>query len=226
MPQVILVSREELAQEKWWAKLDPAEQRTVLLETQGLTEQIVMWEMSRLAMGKHFKALQAVLEPKRIFTKFCRRFSRLFSVKTIYRWIALYDGTGKEVPELVLHTAIAQGFDIINERMIQQMKKTPLPKTHDRAKIVKYLEKVEATVKEEKVVEIQRYTPEIGMKAAFHSVMRHYKKVPPDKQSGWMEELIGLLMTKAGMMKKKPFAPVAVPKAFEVARGRPRLTAA
>lgn len=226
MPQVILISREELAHENWWAKLNPAEQRTVLLETQGLTEQMVTWEMSRLGMGKHFKALQSVLEPKRIFVRFCRRFSRLFSVKTIYRWIALYDGTGEEVPKLVLHTAIAQGFDVIDERMIQQMKKTPLPRTHDRAKIVKYLEKVEATVKKEKVVEIQRYTPEIGMKAAFHSVMGHYKRVPPDKQAGWMEELIGLLMTKAGMMKRKPFAPVAVPKAFEVERGRPRITAA
>jgi hypothetical protein len=221
MPQIELVPRSSLTQMKWWNVLTPSEQRTVLLETQGFVEHRVRCGLSRLEMGKHLQALRDILEPKRIFTKFVKTQCN-FSVATAYRFISDYEQISERVPEPVLRTAIARGYDVLDPEII---KKLPPPKTEDRNKIVKYLEKVEIARKEEKAnAPDPEYDPELLMREAFNFVIMRFNRLPNDTRgrNKWLKVLIGMLLTELAGGEEHTFPPVPIPEGFRAVLGRPR----
>lgn len=232
MPQIELVSRESLSKEKWWGKLEASEQRSVLLETQALTEELVKHEMSRLGMGKHLKNLRSVLEPKKIFVKYVKsRYGDQFSIATAYRWIEIYENTEDKVPDVVLSTAIAHGYDVISTGMMEKMKTIPQPKTQDRVKIVHYLEKVKAAQKaseteERSVTAFPEYDLEVMKKELINFAGLRYDRLPqaPKVRQKWATEVIGMLLSRFNM-KATEFNPIEVPEGFRVVRGRPKSAA-
>lgn len=223
MPQIELVTRESVTNTNWWEVLSPQEQRTVLIETQALTEDMVTFGMSRLGIGEHLFNIREILEPKRVFTAFLRTHFRK-SKATAYRIIEDFLYTKERVPEIVLRTAIARGYDIIDAEIIEKM---PPPKTQDRVKIVKYLEKVDAVRKEEKAAAPEpEYDPETLMREAFNFIAMRFHRLPNNSRTRmkWLDNLFGMVMSELGVQEERTFAPVEVPEGFRAVLGRPRLS--
>jgi hypothetical protein len=224
MAQIELVSRESLAKENWWLKLEAKEQRVVLVETQALTEALVTYGMSRLAVGEHLNNLQAVLAPKKMFGKFLKTQCR-FSVATAHRYIDSYLKTKDRIPEAILRTAIARGYDVIDAKVVDKL---PPPKTEDREKIVTYLEKVESARKEARqITAIPDYDSEVMKKEVINFIGLRYDRLPanPRLRQKWASEVIGMMLFRF-KMKSSEFDPIEIPVGFQVVRGRPRVTAA
>lgn len=227
MSQIELISRSEIALESWWEKLSPAEQRTVLIETQALSEEMVNFGMARLAIGQHLVALRDILEPKRIFTKYISRFPS-FTVSSAYRWMDIYEDTKAALPEAVLRAALARGYDVIDLKLVE---KNPPPKTANRVQIMQYLNGIHEKSKKEKIkaasveVEYDEYTL---LRESFNFVMSRLGRLPrPTKhqQTKALRDLVGLILTTIGIEEETSFSPIDVPEDMIARRGRPPLTA-
>ncbi len=225
MPEIELVTRSSVTNTDWWGVLTASEQRTVMIETQALTEEMVKYGMSRLAIGERLLNLREILEPKRKFVNFLNTQCR-FSRATAYRYINTYLSVKDRVPEVVLRTAIARGFDITNAALVEKM---PPPKTHDRTKIVKYLEKMEEYRREERSTAAEpEYDPDLLMREALNFVSMRFSRLPLNNRARgeWLEQLIGMILSDFGVRKEQSFAPVPVPEAFRVMRIRPKVESA
>ena len=225
MQEIELVTRASVTNTDWWGVLTASEQRRVLIETQALTEEMVKYGMSRLAIGERLLNIRDVLEPKRKFVNFLNTQCR-FSRATAYRYINTYLSVKDRVPELVLRTAIARGFDITNAALVEKM---PPPTTHDRTKIVKYLEKVEEYRREERSTAADpEYDPDTLMRETLNFVSMRFSRLAlsAKQREEWLEQLIGMILSDLGVQEEQSFAPVPVPEEFRVIRGRPRITSA
>jgi hypothetical protein len=208
----------------WWSVLSASEQRAMLIETQALTEEMVKFGMSRLAIGEHLLNIRSVLEPKRKFVNFLKTQCR-FSKATAYRYIETYMRVRDNVPDLVLRTAIARGYDVIDMTIIEKL---PPPKTQDRTKIVKYLERIEEVRRSERSTSQEpeaAYDSDTLMREALNFVSIRFGRLPNDKKlrSRWVGRLIGMVLTELGSKEEQAFAPVDVPDEFRVPRKRSRL---
>ena len=227
MPQIELVTRASVVSTDWWSVLTSSEQRTMLLETQALTEEMVKFGMSRLAIGEHLLNIRSVLEPKRKFVSFLKTQCR-FSKATAYRYIETYMRVRDNVPDLVLRTAIARGYDVIDMTIIEKL---PPPKTQDRTKIVKYLERIEEARRNERSTsqdpELQ-YDAETLMREALNFVSMRFGRLPEDKKirTRWVGRLIGMMLSELGSTEEQAFAPVNIPDDFRVTRKRSRMISA
>jgi len=225
MPEIELVTRSSFTNTDWWGVLTAPEQRTVLIETQALTEEMVKYGMSRLAIGERLLNLRDILEPKRKFVNFLNTQCR-FSRATAYRYINTYLSIKDRVPEVVLRTAIARGFDLTNAALVERM---PPPKTHDRTKIVKYLEKMEKYRKEERSTAAEpEYDPDLLMREALNFVAMRFNRLPLNNRARreWLEQLMGMLLSDLGVREEQSFAQIPVPDEFRVMRSRPKATSA
>ena len=227
MPQIELVTRASVINTDWWNVLTSSEQRAMLLETQALTEEMVKFGMSRLAIGEHLLNIRSVLEPKRKFVNFLKTQCR-FSKATAYRYIETYARVRDNVPDLVLRTAIARGYDVIDMTMVEKL---PPPKTQDRTKIVKYLEKIEEVRRSERSASQDadlHYDSDTLMREAFNFVSLRFGRLPEDKKirARWVGRLIGMMLSELGAKEEQAFAPVEVPDEFRMVRRRSRMISA
>jgi hypothetical protein len=227
MPQIELVTRASVVSTDWWGVLSSSEQRAMLIETQALTEEMVKFGLSRLAIGEHLLNIRSVLEPKRKFVNFLKTQCR-FSKATAYRYIETYVRVRDNVPDLVLRTAIARGYDVIDMTMIQKL---PPPKTQDRTKIVKYLEKIEEARRVERSASQESdflYDSDTLMREALNFVTMRFGRLPDDKKvrARWLNRLIGLMLSDLGAKEEQAFIPIDVPEEFRVTRKRPRMISA
>lgn len=197
MPSMELLTRSSLSSESWWDVLTPAEQRTMLIETQHLSEALCAFSMSRMAIGEHLLRIRDILQPKRKFKPFLRSHCNSFTVATAYRWIDVYVATKDSVPELVLQTAIARGYDIVDLEMVKRM---PPPRTQDKAKIVAYLNRLKEARTAERVASTEQPTmnPDDLCERAFRFIEIVYEKLPdnPRTRSHWLEKLNGMITAK------------------------------
>jgi hypothetical protein len=227
MPQIELVTRASVVSTDWWRVLSASEQRSMLIETQALTEEMVKFGMSRLAIGEHLLNIRGVLEPKRKFVNFLKTQCR-FSKATAYRYIETYMRVRDNVPDLVLRTAIARGYDVIDMTIIERL---PPPKTQDRTKIVKYLERIEEARRNERSTSQEpefSYNSDTLMREAFNFVSMRFGRLPDDKKirTRWVGQLIGMMLTELGTKEEQAFAPIDVPEEFRVVRKRTRMVSA
>ena len=132
------------------------------------------------------------------------------------------------VPDLVLRTAIARGYDVIDMTIIEKL---PPPKTQDRTKIVKYLERIEEARRNERSTsqdpELQ-YDAETLMREALNFVSMRFGRLPEDKKirTRWVGRLIGMMLSELGSTEEQAFAPVNIPDDFRVTRKRSRMISA
>jgi len=167
----------------------------MLLETQALTEEMVKFGMSRLAIGEHLLRIRGVLEPKRKFVSYLRTQCR-FSKATAYRYIETYIKVKDNIPDLVLRTAIARGYDIIDLTIVEHL---PPPNTQNRTKIIKYLERIEEARKVERSNSATEpdyaVDPDALIREALNAVANRFDRLPTDVRvrRRWIEKLIGML---------------------------------
>ena len=216
MGQIELIPRSEITANAWWGKLSPSEQRTVLLETQALSEEMVKFGMSRIAIGEHLVVLRDILEPKRIFTAYLRRF-KSFSKSSAYRYIEEFLEIKDRLPEVVLRTAMARGYKTIDLKMVD---KNPPPKTQNTNKIVAWLD---GTKKSSRKKRLSSGEPEIDrdtlVQECIHVVRSRAKKFTNgNARKAFYREFGGMVLWESG---EESFTPIEIPERFTVRLGRP-----
>ncbi len=169
MPQIELVTRASVVSKDWWNVLSASEQLSMLIGPPALTEEMVKFGMSRLAIGERLLNIRGVLEPNRNFINFLKTQCR-FSKADVYRYIETYMRVRDNVPDLVLRTAIARGYDVIDMTIIVRR---PPPKAQDRTKIVKDPERIEEARRKERSTSHEpefSYDSDTLMREAFNFV--------------------------------------------------------
>lgn len=223
MSQIQLIPRSTLEKMSWWGDLNPSEQRLILVETQSLNEEMFKHGVSKLAIGEHLMKIQEVLEPKRKFTKFLKTHFRSVSPATAYRYISNYTSTKDRLPDIVVHTAMTQGYHVIDMDLVEKM---PPPRTQDRTKIVAYLDRLREEKKMSKEEETD-YDPRTMARECFNYICSRIDRLPNNSRSriNWLHSLFGMLMTHLGIGEEQSIAPADVPDGFRAIRGRPRIVA-
>lgn len=222
-----------------WERLESHDQKAVQAETKALAEALIGFGFSKLSVGEHLTKIREVLEPKRMFISFLRRFN--FSQRTAYRYIQGYENARQRLPEPVLKAAMARGYNVIGHTddkplgaYTDAIKRLPPPRTQDPAKISVYLDEVEEArrrsgqrrAKREKQAETEMvYDSDVLLKECYRFIDSRFKRLPHTKKvrSAWVERLIGMVLTDLGSSTAQSFSPVAVPQDFRAVRGRPRL---
>lgn len=224
MSQIQLIPRAALEKMSWWSELSASEQRIVLVEAQGLNEEMFKHGVSKLAIGEHLLKIQEVLEPKRKFTKFLKSQFRSVSPATAYRYIQNYTTTKDRLPEIVVQTAMTQGYHVIDMDMVEKM---PPPRTQDRTKIIAYLDRLRL---EKKVLSKEEGTeddPRTMARECFNFICSRLDRLPNNSRSriNWLYSLFGMLMTQLGIGEEQSVTPADIPEGFRAIRGRPRIVA-
>lgn len=202
-----------------WAKLDADEQKVVKQESDAVIEARKLEGKSKAAIGLHLRKLRDILEPKRIFVsylKFCFRMSKA----TAYRYMELSELAEKILPAPVLEAAIIRGTPI----NVKHIEHNPPPNTNNPQKIEAYLETLEQLPKREQKA-ANETDPELLAKEVVNFFGIRYQRLEGTARSRhkWTREVVGMILTKAGISSEASYAPMAIPSNFVVHRGRPRL---
>lgn len=222
MPQIQLVPRSAMEKMPWWNDLSPSEQRQVLLETQSLTEELDKFGLSKLAIGEHLVKLRDILEPKKKFLSYLKHnFPEAFTRATAYRWIENYQTATNALPAPFVQVAMSQGYHVIDAKMVE---KNPVPRTHDKAKIVAYLKKLKEEGKKSKESE-ERFEPEDVKKELFNRGCILIARLPNNSRTraNAIVEVAGLWFSYFGIQNEQSVSPLDVPEGLRAVRGRPKL---
>jgi len=204
--------------------LTAEEQRTVLVHTQGASEELAKCGFSKLAAAEHLLKIRDILLPKRVFKHFLRHNFPTCSVATAYRWIESYETAKQNLPDGVMQVAMAQGYHVIDAEMV---KKAPPPRTQDRSKIVAYLSKLSTMKREVRTAELSEPNADDLMRECFNFCVTRFEKLPEGgtTRSRCLYSLFGMLMFQLGFGVKQEFEPLEVPPGYRAVRGRPKLNA-
>lgn len=106
-----------------------------------------------LAMGRALMRIQALLEPRGLFTAYLNHLLWL-SPATAYRYIFAYKQTRDKLPEMVVTRAAASGMPLFGYRQdrpfgryTEAVKKLPPPKEEDEGKVDRWLSQLRESVK-------------------------------------------------------------------------------
>jgi hypothetical protein len=231
-----LVPIEALTNLSGWDKLPASEQKEVQRETQALAHSILDVGHSRLAVGQHLTSLKAILEPKRMFSKYLKIYR--LNRSTAYQHIAAYKNAKSTLPEAVLNVAMARGYNMLGNSedrplgvYTDAVKALPPPKTENVIEIETWLGKVEEKRKKIRPVSGRlavAESPETLMKECYRFFAVRFNRLPANHKTRmrWTENLIGMMLSQLGVSGSKTFGPSAVPDGFRAVRGRPPLEAA
>lgn len=220
-----------------WGALTKKDQALVEEETEALSEELLNFGRSKLAIGERLAKLQSVLEPRRMFRKFLSSYN--FRRSTAYNHIAGFNHAKALLPPSVLERAMARNMNILGHKEAEPLgmythtiKRLPPPNSKDPKVIDAWLDSVEKGRQKERhrrartVVEAQ-YDTETLMKEAYRYVNIRLEKIPNRGRArrAWLESLAGMLLTRVGVQSAVPIAPEAVPDDFEAVVGRPKSVA-
>jgi hypothetical protein len=211
-----------------WQELDAASKKTVHSETAQLGAAVDVMVRSRIAMGEHFTRIHGVLEPKRLWSKFCEVYN--LNRSTINASVAAYTKVNKVLPVEVLRVAASRGVDMMGAgkdlrplgKYTDAVKRLPPPKTADTTQIVKWLDDVETLRKKQKkrAAEVEPDANDL-LKEAYRFLVIRLDKVPSRRRRAWLGQLVGMGMTKIGLSSPQTFEPEAPPQSFVAVVGRP-----
>lgn len=213
-----------------WDELDASTRKSVETETKNLSEAIVTWGKSRLAIGEHLTKIQEKLEPQRMFGKFLDAFNLKRS--TAYNYITGYKNASSVLSDNILQVVSSRGINMIGIRETQPLgvytdavKKIPPPTSSNMADINDWLKRVESVRKKSRPAEI--VDTELMMKECYRYVATRLGKVPSKGRSrrAWLDRLVGMILTEVGISNGANFTPEGIPEEFRAVPGRPRLAA-
>lgn len=214
-----------------WSDLDASTQKTVELETRQLEQSYDGLVRSRLAVGEHLTRIHGLLEPMRLFSRFCDLYG--IPRSHAYNAITAYANAAKRLPEPVLRVVSARGVNMLGisedrplGKYSDAVKRLPPPNTQDTAKIVSWLEEVETLRRKQKQkLSLIEPDPEVLLKEAYRVVVSKLERVPGRRRRAWIGRLVGMSLTKIGVASSQSFEPEAPPEDFIAVVGRPRLAA-
>jgi hypothetical protein len=224
MAQIGLIPRAAMETMPWWKTLSPSEQRSVLLTTQSLSEEMERHGLSKLAIGRHLVKLREILEPKKRFCDYLRRNFPTCSVATAYRWIEHYESAREVLPEGFMRVAMSQGYHVIDAELVE---KNPPPRTQDRAKITAYLMKLKDERKKSRAIRSEETVDQQAlMRECFNFVLSRFERLPQNnkQQTLWLSTLFGTLLSELGVDGDQLVRPMAIPDGFRAVKGRPKST--
>ena len=235
----------EAEQLPFWETLSAAAKRAVLKGSTNMASATLSIGMNRLRQGEALYNIQQALLPyDGAWTQFLKRMSvgngdnkRLLPVMA-YRLISGYKtAIGKFHPHII-EAAILTGTDIIGVRddhpfgkYTAAVKKLPPPATPTPEQSRKYLGELEekrrslgakGATKGESLEEVL-HDPAFLKKQSFRVVRNSMKQVPAHSRKRWLADVIGMLMTEAGVKVETPYMPKEVPEEFSQGKGRPKL---
>lgn len=223
---------------KWWAKLSQPEQQTVDQNTVDLAEDLRAEHESQIASGQRLAALQGVLEPHNVFTRYLTHFH--LNKRTAYRRIAKYRNAA-QLPGPILELAMARNIPIGGDteqkpfgQYTESVRKLPPPRNPSPEQAAAWLSAIEQNAKETRQANAdaapgtfampEPTDPQTAAKEAFRFVINRFKQLPNNTRirANWIKSLFGMILTEVGLQGAQQFAPVAVPPDFAAGRGRPR----
>lgn len=220
-----------------WENLDKKDQIMVEKETRGLSDAIMGFGRSKLAIGQHLAAVQEKLEPLRMFTKYLAAYN--LKKSTAYNHITAYNNARTWLPAPVLEAAMLRNMSIIGVKedkplgiYTNAVKRIPPPNTNDPKKIADYLDSVQiaqqkADGRSRKMEDVE-VDHEVLLKSAYRFVISRVNKLPTRGKArrAFMDQLVGMLLSDIGVASDITFSPEAVPDGFRAEVGRPRLNVA
>lgn len=226
----------------FWGQLSESEQRVVQTEGQQLAAAMILGGISDLAKGEHLAKLNEILEPKRCFVKFLGKFTRI-SPKQAYRYINGWNNARARLTDPVLKLAMTRNMRILGDsdtrplgvytKAVEAM--GPPPRSEDPAVAGRWLDGVEQTRKEQrlrkkthkgKVIAEVTGDPEFTLIEAFRYASKRVKTsgATARLRVRYLEKLVGMLMTDAGIASSVSFEPHAIPDKYRPNPvGRPTL---
>jgi transposase len=221
----------------FWNKLDRADQTTVERESASFFASLQMEGISRYEQAKHLKAIHAVLEPRRVFRRFCEESLRFRTYRTAYRYIKAFNKLGQDIPniEQVVKVAAARNIELMGYTDTQpygvytSVIGGMLPAPTDPKELPAWVESLEA--KRQALPGKGRRGRKASLPArarlteAYREAAKQYRGLPPKDRKDWATKLIGYIMAECSLPAQK-FSPEAVPEELQPQRpGRKRKTA-
>ena len=208
------------SQMEFWGELTQDEQKAVLVETQGLYDDLAGMKQLRMSAARHVLKLHSLLvgeEGKRsYFVRFMQSLDQ--SVRSSYRWMNIL--VDLNLPEPVLDAAEKRGVDLIQASYVQAIRQLPAPKTVDPDTYLDKVLKERARMAQDGLEGAGRsLDPSVAEREAWRAVVGRYKRVAPRARRDWGVRLIGRLMAALGLPAQR-FEPEAVPDDFTPKRGR------
>lgn len=215
-----------------WENLERKDQIYVEKETLALGTTLAEYGQSRLAIGEKLTNIQDKL-PKGMFSKYLQAYH--FKRSTAYKSIKSYRNSVQHMPEFVLREAMRRNMPILGESDDRPLgvytdyaKKLPPPASDDKAAINQYLDTLEAAKKRadgrsRRKAEIEA-DADVLLKQSYRFVSSRLNKLPNRGRTrrAWVDQLVGMLLTKMGVSGGQTFEPEAVPDEFVAQVGRPR----
>lgn len=209
-----------------WEDVNKKDQIAVEKETRNLNEAILGYGRSRLAIGRHLLAVQAKLEPLRMFNKYLIAYN--FKKSTAYEHIKAFKEAEANWSPALIDAAMQRNMSLD----VHAVKRIPPPATNDQEKIAEYLDLVARTQKRldgrsKRMAEVE-IDHEVLLKQAYRFVVSRVNKLPTRGKTrrAFMDQLVGMLLSDIGVASDITFSPEAVPDGFRAEVGRPRLNVA
>ena len=233
------IQRREIQSLSFWNQLTPSKQETLREEIKQLAAARMMHASSGLAIGKHLRTIYNTCEPySGAFRKLITNFA--FVERTAYRYMETYDNVKAVFPEVILKAAMARGLNVLSYskeaplgKYTEAVRLLPPPKNADTETANRYIEQLEQTYKDRKKALLaagERDTPRLVsrdkktlLRDSYRGIRNALKSLPTRQRRAFLEELIGMAMTEAGIQSKVSFAPEGIPDDFRREPGRPRL---
>jgi len=205
-----------------WSELDAKIRSSVETHTASAKKQLSIIRDSRLGVGKDLFEIRKLLLPHKMWISFLR-IAFGWSERTAYRWITEYEQTSKDVPPMVLQIAIERNSQAITKPEIR--KKYPLPKTENPREIADYLDKIDH-VHAPRPILVQEPDVDQRLKGCLNFVGNHFSKIKAKREKQYfIDNLLGMELTKFGIASAMRIGPLAIPDDFQVLRGRPKKVA-
>lgn len=224
----------------FWDKLTTRQQNIVAEEGQQALAAMYLHGASRLAIGGHFYRLGEVLKPLGYFDKFISKATR-WDKRTIYRYIADYLSMVSRFPETIVKELVARNLDISSNipgrpfgryteavEILGPPSRTIEPKTYvdQLEQVHKERNKLDVKVNGKVQPKIIPRDPDMLLETVIRVFRSRFQYISPNRKgrekTAFVEALVGMIMTEAGMSNPHTFHPTAVPEEFKTMRGRPR----
>lgn len=209
-----------------WAKLNATkvsdvELQVVKHEVTEVFEARKTEAQSKEAIGQHLRNLKEVLDPKRMFVSTIDYFFKM-SRATAYRYMELAEIAESILPAPVFEAAIVRGTPIRKDVIAQN----PPPNTTDPQKISAYLTKLEEMPQRRPVAALETDPEVLSKEIVNFAGLRFDRLRAANRDQKFLRkftlEVVGMLLTKAGVDAKVEVSPTPIPESFIVHRGAPK----
>lgn len=197
-----------------WDNMKAADRAKLLREIKALEGP----EASELETGKRLVAVRSICEPYSIFKEVL--LSLPFASRTAYRRIRLYDTAVKIWPEEIVEAAIERKMQFVGvpgvsaDRPMGNYEGIEVPKKNlTPDKIEEFLVFAEMEVRRSRT-DPQPVEAHDALRRSFRQTEVLLRSLSPEERITFVEDIVGLQMTLAGIRSPQKFEPTEIPSDF------------